>query len=112
VDRDDGANTQTLIFEELVNGLTWRTVELAGCLSREATYLGNWPFGVALVGIRGLRSFQIAYYDRFAEMSEPYSANGRPLHAQGSRHHLVRGGATARISTPIGGRDLTRPYGI
>jgi hypothetical protein len=62
------------IFERLIGGLTWRLVELAGRLSREARYLGNWQFGIAVTGLRGLRSFEMAIYHD-AEFAEPYSAD-------------------------------------
>ena len=62
------------VFERLITGLTWRLVELAGRLSREALYLGNWQFGIAVTGLRGLRSLEMAIYND-AEFAEPYSAD-------------------------------------
>jgi hypothetical protein len=69
-----GNEPPQFIFERLITGLTWRLVHLAGNLSARTSYLGNWQFAIGVLGIRGLRSFEMARVQNW-EFAEPYSAD-------------------------------------
>jgi len=56
----DDFRDHPVAFEPAIVGLVLRTVWLAGIVSQDASYAGDWEFGVSVTGLAGTTSFYLA----------------------------------------------------
>ena len=75
------------------------------------SHLRAAAYRMALVGIQH-NPVIAAHYARKRAAGKSQDERPRPLHAQGPRHRLGRLAQRGRLRPRLGGRDLTRPYGI